>query len=288
MNESGSSRWSAVSILAVALALSACGGQGRTGHAPPDEASAYLQPPTLWAAERAVDDAVRLSGRAPANALVRLRSPDGGGAMTRAGSNGLWSVILPAAASPRLYSIQAELPNREVRGEGAIAVMPPPGPLALTLRAGFAGVPAGQGQRGRLELTNVDYDGGGAAGGGFAPPLSRVRLTLDGGVVGLTNADAQGRFAVLATERNITPGPHRIRVDTPEGLSLEEPVELNLMNLPPDQPFAAARAPGGWLIGWRIPGGGVQSSLVFDQASSSGTPGSGAASGAPAPRGAAR
>ena len=272
MNESGSSRSAVPYVLAGALALCACGERGHPGHGPEDQARAYLPPPTVSAAERAPDGAVRLAGQAPANAVVRLRAPDGGAASAQAAGDGRWSLVLPPATAPRLYAIQAELPNRMVRGEGALAVMPSPGPPALTLQAGFAGVPAGQGQPGRLQLTTFDYDGGGAAVGGFAPPLSRVRLTVDGGLVGVTNADAQGRFAVLAVERNVAPGPHRIRVETPDGLSLEEPVELAETVLPPDRPFAAAQAPGGWLISWRLPGGGAQSSLVFDNASVSGAP----------------
>jgi len=265
MNESGSSRSVALYALAGALALCGCGGPSRPGRAPPEQAGAYLAPPTLSAAGRTADGAVRLSGHAPADALVRLRAPDGGGATAQAGGDGQWTLTLPLADAPRLYAIQAELHDRTVRGEGAIAVMPPPGPPGLTLRAGFAGVPAGQGQPGRLQLITFDYDGAGAAVGGFAPPQSLVRLTVDGGPVGVTYADALGRFAVLAV-RNVTPGPHQIRVETRQGLSLEAPVELAEAALRPDQPFAAARAPGGWRVSWQLPGGGAQSSLVFDNA----------------------
>ncbi len=266
MNESGSSRRSAVYALAGALALCACGGQGRPDHPPPEQAGVYLPPPTVSGAERTGDGAVRLAGHGPADALVRLRSPDGGGATALAGGDGRWTLTLPASDAPRLYALQAELPGRVVRGEGAIAVLPPPAVPALTLRAGFAGAPAGQGQPGRLRLVTFDFDGGGAAVGGFAPPRARVRLSVDGGTVGVTNADAEGRFAVLAVVRNVAAGPHRIRVDTPQGLSIEQTVEVADAVLPADQAFAAARAPGGWRISWQLPGGGAQSSLVFEDA----------------------
>lgn len=266
MNESGSSRSAALSVVAGALALSACGGQGRTGHGPQAEAGAYLPPPTVTSADRAPDGAVRLSGQAPPNALVRLRAPAGGAATAQADDRGRWRTDLPASATPRLYALQAELPARVVRGEGALAVMPAPGTPALTLRAGFAASAAGQGRPGQLQLVSLDFDGGGAAVGGFAPPGSPVRLKVDDELAGVTRADAQGRFAVLSTVRNVSPGPHRIRVETPQGLSLEAPVQLAQPALAADQPFAASAAPGGWLIRWQLPGGGVQSSRVFDRA----------------------
>jgi len=251
------------------VALSACGGQSRPSRAPVDQTGAYLAAPTLAAAERQEDGAVKLLGHAPAGALVRLRAPGGGGASVLASDDGHWVLTLPPADTPRLYAIEAELQMRVVRGEGAIAVMPAPGPAGLTLRAGFASLPAGHGQPHRLQLITFDFDGGGAAVGGFAPPKSRVRLTVDGGTVGATDADAQGRFAVLAVVRTVAPGSHEIRVDTPQGLAIDQSVEVAEASLAPDQPFAATRSPGGWRVSWQLPGGGGQSTLVFDNASAS-------------------
>ncbi len=268
MIEAVSNRRAALLVLA-ALGLAGCAPRPDGARSQPDKASdAYRAPPLLMHAVRAPDGSVRLSGSAPADALVRLRSPYGPGVAALAGADGAWSLTLPPADAPRLYAFEAELAGQVLRGEGAVAVLPAPSPVALMLRAGFAAAPTGLGSAGRLQLLTVDYDGGGAAAGGFAPPDSPVRLTVDGGVVGVARADARGHFAILAVDpqRGVAPGRRELRVDTPQGLSVERPVQIAAAQLPPDKVFTAVRDPGGWRISWRIPGGGAQSSLVFDDA----------------------
>ena len=268
MNAQGSSRRAIAFAVAAAASLGACKAPPRPPTAP-ERPGGYLTPPTVRSAERLADGAVRLSGQAPADAVVRLRSPDGGGASATTDTDGDWSLILPpSVGTPRLYAFQAELAGQTVRGEGALAILPPPGVAAAVLRAGYAGAAVGKGQPGRLQLVDFDYDGGGgAAAAGFAPPLTRVRLAIDGAVIGVAEADAEGRFALLAvTPHGAPPGAHTLRLDTPQGLAIERPVEVGEASLPPDQVFAAAPAPGGWSVSWRLPGGGAQSSLVFTDA----------------------
>jgi hypothetical protein len=275
MIEAVSNRRGAVLVLA-ALVFAGCAPRRDGAKSQSDKlADAYRPPPMLVSAARAPDGSVRLSGSAPPDALVRLRSPEGPGVAALAGEDGAWSLTLPPAEAPRLFAFDAELSGQVLRGEGAVAVLPAPSPVALILRAGFAAAPTGSGPQGRLQLLTVDYDGGGAAAGGFAPPNSPVRLTVDGGVVGVARADAHGHFAILAVDpqRGVAPGRRELRVDTPKGLSVERPVQIAASTLAADKAFAAEREPGGWRISWRIPGGGVQSSLVFDDALSGATKG---------------
>lgn len=280
MIEAVSNRRAALLAL-TALVLAGCGQRHDGAKFQTDKAGdTYRAPPLLTNAVRAADGSVTLSGSAPADALVRLRSPDGAGAAALAGADGAWSLNLPAADAPRMFAFEAELSGQVLRGEGAVAVLPAPSPIALMLRAGFAAAPTGSGVAGQLQLLSVDYDGGGAAAGGFAPPNSPVRLTVDGGVVGVARADARGHFAILAVDpqRGVAPGRRALRVDTPQGLSVERSVQIAAEAVPADRVFTAEHEAGGWRINWRIPGGGVQSSLVFDDAHSS----------APRPRTAAR
>lgn len=270
MNVQGSSRWCAVAVVWAALAgVSGCSGPRRPAPPPGGQPGVYLTPPTLVGAARSADGAVRLTGRAQAGAVVRLRAPDGTDATTRAGDDGRWTLDLPGSASPRLFAFQAELAGEVVRGEGALAVLPAPGPAGVVLRAGFASTPAERGQPGRLQLVSIDYDGGGAAAAGLAPPQTQVRMAIDGVAVGSTEADAQGRFGVLAVAAGrIGPGLHQVRVYTPQGYSIERAVRIDTPVLPSDRAFTAAEVPGGWTIAWRLPGGGAGASLVFDSAAS--------------------
>jgi hypothetical protein len=262
-------------LVAAMGVLAACSGPMRPSHPANTATGAYLSPPTLLDGLRAPSGDVRLEGRAPPGAVVHLKAPDGAAAAAIAGGDGRWTITLPPAAgapSPRLYALQAEARDQILRGEGALAVLPAPAPVAMVLRPGFATAPVGRGEPDRLQLVTVDYDGEAAAASGFAPPQSLVRLTVDGVKIGVSNADAQGRFAILGVApRKIPPGPHLLRVDTPppEGLSVERSATLLAPDLPGGQLYTAAPAVGGWTIIWRLTGGGAQSSLVFDDAAQS-------------------
>lgn len=211
---------------------------------------------------------MRLVGSGPPGSNVILRAPDGAGTNAMAGPNGDWAIDLPAADAPRLYAIQADLPGRSLKGEGALAVLPAPAIPAIVLRAGFAALPSGVGPSGRLEVVAFDYDGGGAAVGGFATPGAPIRLLIDGGMVGATKAGLDGRFAMVAVDprRGVPPGSHVIRVETGNGQVVERTVEVAQPELPPDRVYAVARGRNGWMLTWRTPGGGLQTSLVFDRA----------------------
>jgi hypothetical protein len=264
----------------LAILLCATGVLGGCGPKPahpaakaPTPVGGYLTPPTIQSATREADGGVRLAGAAAQGASIGLHAPDGAQFEVHSGVDGAWSLDLPPASEPRLFAFDAKTETQTIRAEGALAIMPPPGVPALVLRAGYAAAPSGQTPGGParafLQLVSFDYDGGGAAAGGFAAPDSPVRLSIDGAIVGLSRADAQGRFAVLAIDprRGVPAGAHTVRIETPQGLAIERRVIVAAPEIPPDKAFAARRTNDGWVLSWRLPGGGAQSSLVFDAAS---------------------
>jgi hypothetical protein len=257
-------------LVGTGSALSACGAPVRPTGPSNAEASAYLSPPTVAAAFRTPGGEVRLVGRSPPGALVRLQSPGGGTVTAVADADGRWTLAPPCATeppSPCLYALQAQTHDQSLRGEGALAVIPAPAPAAIVLRPGFASAPTGRDEAGRLQLVSFDYDGEAVAASGFAPPQSQVRLAVDGVTMGVGAADSEGRFGVLGVAaRKTLPGRHTVRVETRQGLSVERSVTTAAPALADGRPFAAAPAPGGWTISWRLGGGGVQTSQVFDDA----------------------
>lgn len=255
-------------MVAGGLLLAGCVRATAPASQKPSAQEAYLSPPLVVSAVHAPGGAVRLLGSAPAGSDVILRTPDGGGASAMAGPNGDWAVDLPAADAPRLFAIQADLPGRALKGEGALAVLPAPAIPAIVLRAGFAALPSGAVPSERLEVIAFDYDGGGAAVGGFAPAGAPIRLLIDGGVVGATKAGSDGRFAIVAVDprRGVPPGSHLIRVETGTGQAVERTVEVAQPELPADRVYSVERGRNGWRLTWRTPGGGLQTSLVFDPA----------------------
>ncbi len=130
------------------------------------------------------------------------------------------------------------------------------------LRPGTAAVPLRPSRR--LEIASVDFDGAGAAVvGGSAKPGDAVRLELDGAEAGEDRADTRGAFSVSLPEA-LKPGAHALAAVTPSGRS---EVSFDASPAAPlaQPPFAAARAgDAAWRIDWMTPGGGVQTTLLFD------------------------
>ena len=266
-NAKGASRIGALApALGLCLALAACGpAKAPSASAPPQPAEAteagYLAPPQLLSAARA-GTVLRLSGQAPAGATVRFASPDGQAFAATAGAGGTWSLDLPGSAQPRMFALSAETGGHVLRSEGAVIAAPAPAFPLLLARAGAAALPAGDGA-GAPALVSLDYDsGGGVSVGGFAAPGAAIRLTVDGVQVGQGQADARGRFGVAVTGGQVRPGAHAFAVQTPAGTAGAR-IVLSAA-APLVAPFRAAREAGGWRIDWAPPGGGAQTTVLFD------------------------
>jgi hypothetical protein len=121
-----------------------------------------------------------------------------------------------------------------------------------------------------VRIQAIDYDGaGGGAVSGRAPAHAPVRLFIDGQTVGSSQADAGGAFTILDVNARapLSPGPHTFRIEASwrgrvadaEGLWPVAP------GLPPTGSlFRAQRESGAYRIDWRLPGGGFQTTVVFD------------------------
>jgi hypothetical protein len=263
--------------LALSLGLAACGpGASGTGSAdagrpvpqpaakPVAAAAGYLAPPDLGAARRTSAGLV-LQGQAPPGATVNLASPEGIRLSTTAAADGRWSLTLPAPAAPAMFALSAVLGQRTLRAEGAVLVLPEPGPPGLLLRAGFAAVPLGAPASPPV-VAALDYDrGGGAAVAGLTRPMTRVRLSVDGAAAGLSQADELGRFAVLAANRPLAPGRRRLQIDADPGQT-EVEVTVSRPETLGRAVYRAVRQDGAWRIDWSPSGGGVQTTVVFDRA----------------------
>jgi hypothetical protein len=139
---------------------------------------------------------------------------------------------------------------------------------ALMLRPGHGALPVGRGAGGAPRILSIDVASDGAAAvSGFAQPSARAVTLVDGAppaedvVVGQGATDAEGRFAIILAAP-LTPGPHAIVVNTPDGVARAS-VEVAATADPGERGFAAAPHGGGWRISWRLPRGGVQTTYVL-------------------------
>lgn len=250
------------SFLAAALAACDPPRKAEIQAAPLSEPTGYAAPPELTDAVRGADGAVTLAGKAQPETRVRLNSPEGEAIDVTVARDGTWTATLAPSPSPRMYAFAAEAAGRSIRGEGPVLVLPAPGPPALSPRAGFGAVALGR--AGRPVIVAFDYDSaGGAAVAGLAPPRASVRLLIDGTQAGSDQADDLGRFAIMAPGVTVAPGRRTLQVATAAAAD-----EVQVMVSAPARPgpaaYLARREEGRWRIDWAVPGGGVQTTLVFD------------------------
>lgn len=253
-----------IAVLAAAAALQGCSRPGPAqtamsqSAAPPAD---YLPTPELSGATRQAGGSSRLAGTGSAGARVRLASPDGSALFTTADRSGVWTFTLPASASPRLYSLSEDVDGRLVRARGYVALLPSPGPAAVELRPAAAAAPIASGVG--MSILTLDFDASGVAvASGRARPGQVVRMLLDGIDAGENRADAVGIFDVTLSQV-LRPGTHELVAQAAGGeararfqASPPAPVASGF--------FSASRVQDAWRITWVTPGGGVQSTVVFD------------------------
>jgi hypothetical protein len=245
--------------------LAAGCGRETPAHGPAPHApavlTAYLAPPELIRADRR-SGAVLLAGTSTPNAAIRLASPDGSAIAGSADGRGVWRILAPAGAAPRLYSLSETASGRLVRALGYIAVLPAPGPPAAMLHpTATATLPPADPEPG---LIAVDYDGSGEAmATGQAAPGETVRLALDGKEAGEDRADAAGVFSATLLQP-LTPGPHVLVVSSQRLRASAASFTATRVLHVATPPFQTQRQDGAWRIDWMTPGGGVQSTVLFD------------------------
>jgi hypothetical protein len=166
-----------------------------------------------------------------------------------------------------MFALSARLKDpapsgRLVHSEGALILIPYAGPPALLVRAG-AGALVFSGKTVRPSLDALDYDPSGfLAAAGRTRPGSSVRLTMDGVLAGVGQADSGGRFSILAPNRPLPFGTHAALVQSADGQD-----EQRFTIAPPDPTlstyYKVDPIPEGWRLEWALTGGGVQTTLVF-------------------------
>jgi hypothetical protein len=265
-------------ILLACAALCGCGPQGqgaaRSGAGPTPRTTiadsgaeaGYLPPPHLVSVTRTAT-AVTLVGSSTPRSRIELMAPEGETMTVKANAEGTWRLTLPAVTRPRMFALEARLkdpapPDRLVHSEGALILIPRSGPPGLLVRAG-AGALVFYGEAVRPSLDALDYDPSGfSAAGGRARPGASVRLTMDGQLAGVGQADAGGRYAILAANRRLPFGTHTALVQSADGQD-----ERRFTISPPSPTlttfYKVDPIPDGWQLEWALTGGGVQTTLVF-------------------------
>ena len=247
-----------------ALLLSGCG-EGAAPAIVPAKAppavpveAAYLPPPSVTAT-RVEGSKFVLTGTAPAEARVRLATPEGVASFATANSKGVWTLELPATAEPRIFGLSATAGARQLQAEGYVLITPTG--EAVMLRAGTGAVRIGRAGKNGLDVVDFDREGG-AVVSGRAPVGAALSIHIDGRQLAEGRADASGRYAVALTQQPLAGGTHQIDVF---GDATENTANIDTTPAPPlaSGPFRATSVPAGLRIDWMTPGGGAQSTIIL-------------------------
>ena len=149
-----------------------------------------------------------MAGRATAGSRVRIAAPGGDAVLARANGGGAWRAVLPGAPDVRLFGLSMIEAGRGVQAQGYLAVTPRG--MAAQLRAGAGAVVMGPARDPRILAVDFDRKGGTVVSG-MGPPMTALKVWIDGRERAEARVDAAGRFS-LPLDEPLGPGAHELEV----------------------------------------------------------------------------
>ncbi len=178
-----------------------------------------------------------------------------------ADSKGRFSADLPADPKGSVFDLLMEDRGRLMHAEGRLFVPPGQPTKAVIMRAGAASLPVAVQPEG---IAVLDYDAAGAlAVSGRVAPKTAVDVVVNGELRGAQPVSAADGAYTAMTQMVPAPG------DVPAALNIV--IEAGgatwkrdvTVSRPTDDGDRVTLIPEGWRVDWKVPGGGVQTTLVF-------------------------
>jgi len=223
-------------------------------------AAGYARAPVLTGVTQNGEGVFVIAGNARPDGRVRVLYQGRRAVGVTADSAGHFKVEVPAANPGGIYDVSMEDSGRLMHAEGRLFVPFNHPEKAVLLRPGASSLPldamAGT-------IATVDYDSsGGAAVAGKVTPRTQVDLVMGGEIRGRTDSDALGRYS-LTTQIPPPAGATAVLGLTIQAnkISSVRSVPVSVANVTGGDRVTAID--GGWRVDWVLPGGGMQSTLVF-------------------------
>ncbi len=228
------------------------------------EAKGYTHAPVITGLKTGEAGFVVISGTAPADSRMRFAFVDPLKSGTQAvgvttDAQGRFQAEVPIGAGGGLYDVTVDDGSRLRQMEGRLFVPPGRPDHAVLMRPGAPSLPlfAGGGA-----LASMDYDGNGAfALSGHVRPMAMVDVALDGQVLAQARADASGLYTLLIQINKLPPDEVLNIAVTSSGVTAKQDATMAVAIAGPGNHVTPAGS--GWRIGWTVPGGGTQSTVVF-------------------------
>ena len=248
-----------VTGLSLVLALTGC--QDKPTVTDPDaamRAAGYARAPVITGIEQAGSDMVVVTGDTIPNARVRFAYGDQRAIGVTADSKGRFRAELPIGTQGGIYDLSAGDLGRLMHADGRLFIPPGMPQKAILMRPGapsFPVVPHAS------QLLVADYDSAGAfALAGRVTPKTAVNLVVDGVRVRQMSDDT-GYFSAIMQIPSPTQGAVVADVSVQVGdTSWTRTISVTSATGEGDRITAI---PKGWRVDWMLPGGGIQTTLVF-------------------------
>ncbi|HVZ29701.1 MAG TPA: hypothetical protein VG839_04865 [Asticcacaulis sp.] len=224
-------------------------------------AAGYAAAPEVTGVTQAAPGMIAVEGLALPDSRVRFQY--GRETPLRIGvtadSKGRFLAELPASPQGSVFDLFAmDDAGRLVHAEGRLFVPPDQPGKAVMMRPGMPSLPVYSQTSG---LAVVDYDSAGAfAVAGRVAPRSSVNLTV-GDVHVQRTSDAQGYFNAVMQIPQPTEQVMPLNLQVEAGGAIwKRDIGVSRATGESDQ---VTPLPQGWRIDWKVPGGGLQTTLVF-------------------------
>lgn len=224
-------------------------------------AAGYAAAPVVTGVVQAGPGMITVEGQALPDSRVRFQY--GRETPLRIGvtadSKGRFAAELPAGPQGSVFDLYAtDDSGRQVHAEGRLFVPPDQPAKAVMMRPGMPSLPVYSQTSG---LAVVDYDSAGAfAVAGRVAPRSSVKLTV-GDVHLQRTSDAQGYFNAIMQIPQPTDQSMALNLQVEAGGAIwKRDIGVSRVDGEGDQ---VTPLPEGWRVDWKVPGGGLQTTLVF-------------------------
>jgi len=231
----------------------------RPDHTAELRAAGYTGAPIIIAVSQPSPGTVVVTGKALPDGRVRFLYGQDRAVGVTADGQGRFSAELPISGAGSLYDLSMEDAGALLHAEGRLFVPAGHADKAVLLRPGSPAAPI---LTPAMGIVVVDYDSAGALGVvGRVAPRAGVNLVVNGEVRAQPISDPGGMYSAVT---QISPPTDNIATVTivTDAAGAEWKRAVPVVKPASDQDAITA-IEGGWRVDWRMPGGGVQTTLVF-------------------------
>lgn len=247
-------------LLAGCCALAGCHPAPKPPAADPDtamQAAGYARAPVIRGVTAGGGGTFVIAGDARPDGRVRVQYQGSRAIGVTADSDGHFKAAVPSGG---IYDVSMEDSGRLMHAEGRLFVPQDHPDKAVLLRAGASSLPL---DNMAATVATFDYDNsGGAAVSGKVTPKTQVDLVMGGEIRGRAVSDDQGQYSLTTQIPPPGSGPAALAITIQAGkISANKTVPVS-----PSDPSGGDRTTaidGGWRVDWLLPGGGMQSTLVY-------------------------